>query len=148
MAQVVHHLGVGECSAHHQTGAGSGEHSGNSRQHEQRHQHHQSTRGRKGSTCNRHRLAAYGAQAVGRRAPQHIQALARAVHQRECRPLQQGGYRKVQSRAAPDQLHDFEHHIGQAEGHQQLRHMAERMDPAQTQALKQRAQHTDRQRGK
>jgi len=117
VAQRLHHLGVLEGRLDHQPDAGAGEQQPHRQQHQERHQHHKRTR-------------------LGK---------LRAV-QREQRPLQLLGQAVGHRGAAPDQLHDFQDQVRQAERDQQLGHMAELVHPAQGIALKRSAQHKHQQR--
>ena len=56
------------------------------------------------------------------------------------------GRRELDRGAAPDQLHQLDDHERQAEGDQQLGHVAELVDAAQAVALEQRAEHADDER--
>ena len=68
------------------------------------------------------------------------------VDQGERRALQSFRWLEVEGNAAPDQLHQLQHHIGQAKGDQQLGHMPKLVNPAQAKPLKQRAERTHHQR--
>jgi len=70
--------------------------------------------------------------------PQASHAAVRPTHQGEQGPLQPVRRGELQGRAPPDQLHQLQHQVGQAKGHQQLGHMAQVAYTAQHGTLKQR----------
>ena len=65
---------------------------------------------------------------------------------RERRKIQPFGLAVVHGRASPDELDHFQDQVAQPERDQQLRHMAEMVNPAQAVFLKQRAQDAHRER--
>ena len=69
------------------------------------------------------------------------------IDQCESGPLQNFGRFEVHRGSAPNQLHQFDNDIRQAEGDQELGHMPKFVDLAQTQTLEQSAQATDDDRG-
>ena len=58
-------------------------------------------------------------------------------------PSSSAGTRYGTGWPAPDQLHQLDDHVRQAEGEQQLGHVAELVHAAQAEALDQRAEHAD-----
>ena len=101
--------------------------------------HHEHARGREGRAAHQRRAHA-GALFGAGRTPGQAQAVARGLNDREGCALQGLGRRHRQRRQAPDQLDQFQDHVGQAERDQQLGHMAELVHPAQRGALEQRAE--------
>jgi hypothetical protein len=78
-------------------------------------------------------------------APEQAQTLEGVIDQREGRPLEQFGRAEFHGDPSPDQLDQFDDHIGQAEGDQQLGHMAVFVHLAQALALEDGAQGADHQ---
>jgi len=146
MTQGLHRLGMGQCRLDDQTDAGACEQQPHRHQHDQRHQHHEAAGGRERRTDQAHRRIGGAAHLCRRSAPDHAETFGRMVDQREDRALQQLGRPKLDGDAAPDELHQFQNDIGKTEGDQQLRHMAELVHPAKTQALEHGAQGADHQR--
>jgi hypothetical protein len=114
VAQGLDHLGMGERRLDHQAHPGACQQQPERQQHEQGNQHDEAPRARElGLEQGEERALQLGRQAVGH-----------------------GG-------ATPDQLHHLEDDEGQAEGDEQLGHMAELVHPAQGKAFEQRAQAAD-----
>ncbi len=111
VAQRLHHLGLLERGLDDEADARAGEHQPHRHQHEHRHQHHE--RARLGEL--------------------------RAV-QREERPLQLRRQAIGHGGAAPDELHDLQDQVREAEGHEQFRHVAELVHAPQRIALEGGAQ--------
>ena len=65
--------------------------------------------------------------------------------QREGRAFEQLRWLELHRYAAPDQLHQLQHDVRQAEGHEQLGHMAVRVNLAKAQSLEQCATSTHQQ---
>ena len=91
------------------------------------------------------RTAAIGSRAHcrGRRARHQMKPAHRRVDDREGRAAQRLGRREVDAETAPGQDHELEDDERQAEGNEQLGHVAELVDAAQADALEQRAERAD-----